>query len=74
MATHAELIGVFAKQRWASPEGDYIIGQLEDGTSVKGPAERGELMPGVCYKFFGRWQNSSNPKYPAPSFMFVALS
>ena len=57
---------------WASPAGDYIIGQLLDGTTIKGQAQPGELLPNVAYKFFGRWQQSNNPKYPAPSFLFVA--
>lgn len=73
MATHVEYVGAFAKVNWSSDAGDYIIGRLEDGTTVKGPAESDELKPGIVYKFFGRWQQSNNPRFPAPSFMFTAF-
>ena len=69
MATHEELTGVYAATRWQSEAGDYVIGLLEDGSCVKGPAEAGELLPNLPYKFYGRWKAGHNGY--GPSFNFV---
>ena len=72
MATHEELVGVFKSTRWQSGDtaSPYVIGQLVDGSTVKGPAEPGELQPNTRYKFFGRWMPGNN-RFPAKSFGFV---
>lgn len=70
MATHEELVGVYAATRWQASDGsNYVIGLLEDGSCVKGPAEPGELVPNLPYKFYGSWR-PGNGQY-GPSFNFV---
>lgn len=49
-------VGIFSRTRWQSPEGDRLIAWLEDGTVVLGAAEDGELIPGLAYQFYGRWE------------------
>jgi exodeoxyribonuclease V alpha subunit len=44
-----------------SDDNDYVIGFLRDGTTVCGPAEPGELLPGTVYRFYGEWKE--NAKY-----------
>lgn len=74
MATHEEISGIFRRVKWRSKDGtDYIIGFLEDGTTVKGNAEEGELCEGTAYRFFGRWAESNNRQFPEPSFQFVCF-
>jgi hypothetical protein len=56
--THETHIGVFDRFRWRSAEIEepYIIGILEDKTVVQGPAEGGDLVPGISYEFYGQWK------------------
>lgn len=55
-----ELTGVFARERWRpdSVDDDYVIASLECGTVVLGKAPRGELIPGLTYRLFGKWDES----------------
>ena len=47
-------VGVFDRVKWRAPdESNRIIGTLEDGVTVLGVAEEGELVPGLPYEFFG---------------------
>ena len=55
------LKGVFGGVRWASDDGNFLIGTLEDGTTIKGSASRESLIHGVEYDFSGSWQN--HPSY-----------
>lgn len=70
-ATHQEISGIYQKTAWRSPEGDYIIGFLQDGVTVKGAADPAELAPNLPYRFFGAWKDG-NGKY-GPSFHFVCF-
>lgn len=58
-ATETTIVGVYDSTRWSSPEYDYSIGFLEDGTTVCGAAEGGELTPGITYEFYGKWTEHS---------------
>lgn len=70
MATHEELVGVYAATRWQASDGsNYVIGLLEDGSCVKGPAEPGELVPNLPYKFYGSWKPGHNGYGPAFNFV-----
>ncbi len=71
MSTHQELTGVYQSTRWQSDDvsSPYVIGQLQDGSTVKGVAEAGELQPNILYKFFGKWQDA-NGRF-GKSFAFV---
>jgi len=41
-------VGVFDRVKWRAPdESNRIIGTLEDGVTVLGVAEEGELVPGL---------------------------
>lgn len=56
------IVGTFERVRWTSPEGNFLIGYLEDGSLVKGRAESGELVPGLVYQFYGKgW--SEHPQH-----------
>lgn len=72
MATHEEISGIYQKTAWRSPEGDYIIGFLQDGVTVKGVADPSELAPNFPFRFFGQWKEG-NGKYPKPSFHFICF-
>lgn len=51
-----ELIGVFSSARWRNPEGDFLIGSLDDKTCILGPvSEDNPLIPGIKYRFVGFW-------------------
>ncbi len=54
-------VGEFSGLRWRSPEegNNFCIGMLADKTCVLGPAEEGELIPGLVYQFFGYWEENA---------------
>lgn len=69
MATqHEELVGTYMATKWQSSAGDYLIGELAEGQTVKGTAKIGDLMPGATYRFYGKWRDG-NGKY-GPAFHF----
>lgn len=72
MATHETLTGIYDRPVWVSDANDYVIARLKDGTTVKGPAESGELVGGTAYKFFGKW-TEGNGKF-GPAFQFIVAS
>ena len=49
--------GTFQRVRWRSPEneGNRMIAMLEDGSTVLGTAQDGDLIPGITYQFYGNW-------------------
>lgn len=48
--------GVLDRIRWRSEdESNRLIAVCEDGTSVIGAAQEGELTNGITYDFFGKW-------------------
>jgi hypothetical protein len=54
------ITGVFDRVRWSSPDAAdraFMIGFLEDGTVILGPAEDGELTPRLTYQFYGKWED-----------------
>jgi len=65
MPRHEELTGTFQRERNVfqedDPERRCIIGDLEDGTTIKGHAQAGELEGGLTYRFLGRW--STHPTW-----------
>lgn len=55
------LTGVFQRERWRpnideQPDNDFVIAALESGEVVLGDASRGDLIPGLTYRFFGHWE------------------
>jgi exodeoxyribonuclease V alpha subunit len=75
MAQQTTHTGVFNRTRWRSPDEDgvtpRIIGCLEDGTTVIGQADDGDLVPGLTYQFYGRWEE--HPEH-GKQFKFSQLS
>lgn len=59
MPRHEELTGTFLCERNVFQEDDpelrTVIGTLEDGTTIKGRAQSGDLESGLSYRFLGRW-------------------
>lgn len=53
--TFEEITGIFNRERVRFDE-DAIIADLQNGTTIKGKAPEGDLIPGVPYKFFGKWE------------------
>ena len=62
-----ELVGVYAGERWRAKDSDFAIGTLDDRKTVKGDSKPGELIPGLTYRFLGRW--TQHPTH-GPSFQF----
>ena len=58
-----EISGEFEFERnvFNSGEDRTIIGELADGTTIKGRASEGSLEHGLTYRFYGNWTN--HPKY-----------
>lgn len=57
MPPQEEYQGEFARIKWASDEGDFIIGQMADGNTIKGAADPALFIAGMEYSFSGRWKN-----------------
>lgn len=62
MPKNEELTGVFSGVKWSSCDDGpdrFVIAALDDDneTTVKGLAAKGELKPGLTYRFLGRWQH-----------------
>lgn len=53
--TLEEITGVFNREIVRFDE-DALVADLADGTKLKGKAPEGDLIPGVPYKFFGKWE------------------
>lgn len=63
-----ELTGEYRGPIWKKPDGTFLIGSLLDGTTVMGPVQssmngspspdsgRNDLIPGIEYRFIGRWE------------------
>lgn len=65
---YVELVGVFGRVVWQQQtdrDGPrFLIATLEDGTSVKGEADPESLVPGIPYRFEGKW-GKKTAKYAA---------
>lgn len=57
-----EIRGTFNGVRWAKEDGTWLIGSLEGGQSIVGPAGRESFIRGCEYVFMGRWEDSSYGK------------
>ncbi len=71
-----ELLGTFVCQRWRADDGSAVIAQVRDGQgrtyTIKGPPDAGpSLLPGVTYRFLGKWEE--HDKYGL-QFAFAAFS
>lgn len=55
-ATSEELIAVYESERRRKE--DWCVIQLDTGELANGTAKPGELVPGVTYRFFGKWIDS----------------
>ena len=58
---YVELTGVFNREHWrpadrATTGNTWVMGSLEDGTTVSGNADVGDLIPGITYRFYGSWE------------------
>lgn len=49
--------------RWESPQQDFVILDLGDGQTAKGPAAAAEFTSGTVYRFLGRWQDDPKRGY-----------
>jgi exodeoxyribonuclease V alpha subunit len=62
----AELVGVFGRVVWQDPKVTqgprFLIATLEDKTTIKGEADPGDFVPGISYRFYGRW-GKAHSKY-----------
>jgi len=57
-----ELTGIYQGQRFFNPETRFIIGFLADKSVILGPIGDRDLIPGVEYRFLGKWEDSSYGK------------
>lgn len=60
------------REKWRSPDSNFCILQLEDGTSAKGDARFDDLTPGLPYRFFGSWDTAQS-KY-GKTFKFTGFT
>lgn len=58
-----ELNGVFSSQRFLNPDTRFMIGYLESGESVLGVIGDRDLIPGVEYRFLGKWEGKEGEGY-----------
>lgn len=58
-----ELNGVFKGQRWMAPDSRYMIGYLDSGESVLGNLGDRDLIPGIEYRFLGKWDGKDGEGY-----------
>lgn len=56
---YQEIIMVYERTRYCKD--GFVIGYCSDGTVVKGPADEGDLVRGLPFRFYGRWEE--HPKY-----------
>jgi len=66
-----EIVGVFHRWKWMA-KGDgsrFCLGVLEDKTVIKGDCLPSDLLPGISYKFAGKW---TTHKEHGRSFQFRA--
>lgn len=76
-----EMVGIFRRINWSDPavnEGRrYIIGTVDidngetlEQKSIKGTADVSDLLPGIKYRFFGKWgkekARNDGRKFPQP--------
>lgn len=54
-----ELQGKFESCRFKASDSGFIIGYLDDGSCVMGDAGETGLIPGMEYRFHGKWEDSS---------------
>ncbi len=58
-----EFTSTLVRERWrpadAGDDNTFVIVELEDGKSAKGNAPIGDLVPGLPYKWIGRWGDES---------------
>lgn len=54
-----ELTGRYMGQRFFNPDSKFIIGILDSKDAVLGVIGDRELIPGVEYRFLGKWEDSS---------------
>lgn len=59
--TKCEHVARVSRTKWESPEGDYVMLELNDGMTAKGNASSADFLPGTTYRFMGRWR--SNDRY-----------
>ncbi len=52
-----ELVGTLNTVRFYDKDSGAFIGQLCDGSNIKGDIEEGELERGMAYRFLGEWGN-----------------
>ncbi|NDF13047.1 MAG: hypothetical protein EB060_09590 [Proteobacteria bacterium] len=57
MATHEELVGTYESTRYRNEQQNFLVGFLESGETVCGPADE-RLEHGITYRFFGLWKQS----------------
>lgn len=58
-----ELSGVFASQRFLNPDTRFMIGILESGECILGVIGDRDLIPGVEYRFLGKWEGKDGEGY-----------
>ena len=58
-----ELSGIFKGQRFFNADTKFMIGYLESGEAVLGCLGDRDLIPGVEYRFLGKWEGKENEGY-----------
>lgn len=53
-----ELLGQFQKTRFVKADSGWMIGTLSSGETVVGVGPKEGLIPGLSYRFLGRWEDS----------------
>lgn len=48
------ITGVYLRSKWTSDDGSFVIAQLDDETTIKGPIPVEGFTSGLTYQFFGR--------------------
>lgn len=59
MAERQELIGVFRRVQFSIHDTSFFIGRLDDGITIVGVCSREAMIPGVLYRYTGRWEMHS---------------
>ena len=58
-----ELTGVYQGNRFFNPDTKFIIGFLDNKTAIKGVTGDRDLIPGVEYRFLGKWEGKDGEGY-----------
>lgn len=66
-----ELTGVYKGQRFFNPDSKFLIGFLESKEAILGCVGDRELIPGLTYRFLGKWEKNGDfgPQFKFETFL-----